>query len=277
MKNRLAKAAKDLGIRMPQAPLLLAQERFLARLAVVDKEKSLVWKGGSLLLREYSNLKPPRFTADIDLTARGLVFKDAEDLIRQAAALVLDDGFSFTGITQSSMERDTPYGGERFELAWVFKINKYSEPLRVDLCAGDDVDPRIVTIDEVFLLDDEALKLTLAVYPPEFIFAEKLETMARFATGNTRLKDFIDLWSLVRLGEDRLPRAKCAGAIKRCFRRRKSEMDPKQWTSILRDEEFQDLLEQARIRNFPKLQLPSVPEMFAEIQGYLRALLLSDF
>ncbi|MDE0518457.1 MAG: nucleotidyl transferase AbiEii/AbiGii toxin family protein [Bdellovibrionales bacterium] len=40
--------------------------------------------------------------------------------------------------------------------------------------------------------------ISFQVYPPEFIFAEKLETIVRFGTGNTRVKDFIDLDTLIK-------------------------------------------------------------------------------
>lgn len=126
---------------MPQVQLLLAQERFLFRLVTLDNEQHLVWKGGSLILRRYSNLKPPRFTSDIDLLARGLDIAQGEKLIRDATTLDLHDGFHFGKITRSPMERDTPYGGERFEITWSFQGKGSSEALRIDLCAGDDIDP----------------------------------------------------------------------------------------------------------------------------------------
>ena len=199
LRTRLAAAAKQLGLRMPQVQLLLAQERFLFRLAATDEDKNIIWKGGSLILRRYSHMKPPRFTSDIDLLARGLEIAKAEVLIREAMNLNLEDGFQFFDIKRTPMERDTPYGGERIEIAWRFQGKQNSEPLRIDLCAGDDVDPEQVPLNEVYLLDDDSSAATLQVYPPEFIIAEKVETMVRFKTGNTRLKDFIDIWTLAQL------------------------------------------------------------------------------
>jgi hypothetical protein len=67
LKIRLLETMKRLHLRPPQVQLLLAQERFLARVACIDLENKLVWKGGSLILRRYSVLNPPRFTVDIDL------------------------------------------------------------------------------------------------------------------------------------------------------------------------------------------------------------------
>lgn len=272
LRSRLVSAAKTLGLRMPQVQLLLAQERFLLRIASVDLNQNMIWKGGSLILRRYSHMKPPRFTSDVDLMVKGATVLEGEELIREAAILDLCDGFKFLEITQFPMERETPYGGERFEITWTFQKKKNSEPLRIDICAGDDVDARKIRLDEVYLLDDDASKASLLVYPPEFIFAEKLETLVRFGTGNTRLKDFIDLWALIQLPEDEFSRNLCVDAIQRCFKRRDTTLNAKRWKKVLNDQVFQDLMEEAKKRNFPNLELPQIPEMFATIEAFLEQL-----
>src|SRR6185312_12245118 len=42
-------------------------------------------------------------------------------------------------------------------------------------------------------------KIQVRSYPKEFIFAEKLETVVQRGIGNTRMKDFHDLYSLISL------------------------------------------------------------------------------
>lgn len=271
LRQQLADAAKELGLRMPQAQLLLAQERFLARLGQADKRKNLVWKGGSLILRRYTKMKPPRFTVDIDLLVQNTEYSVGEELINEAMKLDLDDDFEFLSYTKTEMERDTPYGGDRFEIAWKFQGKANSEALKIDLCAGDDVDAEKINLSEIYLLDDDASKVTFAVYPPEFIFAEKLETLARFATGNTRLKDFVDLWGLSQSQKGDFTK-RLKPAVMRCFERRKTELDSDQWQEILLDEDFQGLMEEARKRNFPKLEIPTIPNLFKEVARFLKAL-----
>lgn len=56
IKETLAQRAKALGIRMPQAQNLLAQERFLARLGKTEFGTKFIWKGGSLILNDFSSL-----------------------------------------------------------------------------------------------------------------------------------------------------------------------------------------------------------------------------
>lgn len=232
----------------------------------------MIWKGGSLVLRRYSQIKPPRFTSDIDLMARGIDIAVAEALISEAARLNLEDGFQFLGIERNSMERETPYGGERFDIAWRFHGKENSEALRIDLCAGDDVDPERIVLSEIYLLDDDSSTATLQVYPAEFIIAEKVETLVRFATGNTRLKDFIDIWTLAQLPAEQLNRKQCAKAIKRCFTRRGTALSPANWIAVLTDRDFQALMEEARKRNFSSLSIPAVPKVFGDIARFLEKL-----
>lgn len=182
-RQQLADAAKRLGLRMPQVQLLLAQERFLERLATVDRKNCMIWKGGSLLLRRYSTIQPPRYTTDLDLLVRGATVTDAVALLAHAAEEDLKDGFSFLLVGTTPMKRDTPYGGERLEIKWTFEGKPNSEALRIDLCAGDDVDSVAVKLNDLFLEESSASTLSIHVYPPEFIFAEKLETLVRFSTG----------------------------------------------------------------------------------------------
>lgn len=268
-RQKLAETAKSLGLKLPQALLLLAQERFLERLVSVDKKRSLIWKGGSLVLRRYSSLQPPRFTTDIDLLVRGKTIDDAVQLLMKACEVDLEDGFSFIYKKQTPMKRDTPYGGERLELSWKFENKPISELLRIDLCAGDDVDAVEVKLEDLFLEAPQGKRLSISIYPPEFIFAEKLETLVRFGTGNTRLKDFIDLWSLIQKGLDD---NRVYAAVTRCFQRRGTAIEPKDWQEVLRDNQLASILEQARERNFKDLQIPGIPTLFADLLKYLKRL-----
>lgn len=166
------------------------------------------------------------------------------------------------------MVRETPYGGERYSIDWHFFRKPQSYVLRVDVCAGDDVVEEEIKTTQAFLLSEPS-ELILSIYPKEFIFAEKLETLSRFETGNTRLKDFIDMWGLIRMGMSS-PRVKIA--IKRCFERRKVLIEPEKWQAILNDKEFIEITEGQRKRRYLELETPPVRELFEEISDYLSKL-----
>ncbi len=64
IREVLVVKSKEFGLRLPQMQMLLAQERFLSRLFSLNEGKNFIWKGGSLFLREYSELDIPRYTVD---------------------------------------------------------------------------------------------------------------------------------------------------------------------------------------------------------------------
>ena len=251
--------------------ILLVQERFLERAATLDLKHCLIWKGGSLLLRRYSSIQPPRFTTDLDLLIRGTTISDTIQLLSRAAKTELDDGFTFVFKKQTPMKRDTPYGGERLEISWALDGKPNSEPLRIDLCAGDDVDVLEVKLESTFIDSPLSQSLAIHVYPPEFIFTEKLETVARFGTGNTRLKDFIDLWTLIHAD---LKQDKLRSAISRCYSRRGSELDLPFLARIFADRDFADELERARQRNYPDLPIPNVHDLFRDVLSFVKKTLV---
>lgn len=266
LKNKLTAISKGLGLHITQAQLLLAQERFLARLLNVDGGVFFVWKGGSLILRKYSRIEIPRFTIDIDLLVKGTKVENCEQIFNDAIKINLHDGFKYSKISKTGMERETPYGGDRYEIKWSFFGKPNPQLLRVDVCAGDDVSDIEISASEVFLIKDDVEDLAIKIYPPEFIFAEKLETVARFRTGNTRLKDFIDIWNLIKLDCDR---NELKLAIDRCFKRRGVVFDRAGIFEILRDKNYSDTLEIQKIKKFKNLNLPTTKEIFKDIIDFL--------
>ncbi len=260
---KLKEEAQKYGIHITQTQLLLAQERFLSRLMSLDEGKYFVWKGGSLILRKYSSLDKLRFTIDIDLLTKGLAIKETEAVFLKAINIDLKDGFKFYDISKNNMLRETPYGGERYEIKWSFFGRPNPQLLRIDVCTGDDVVEELIKLNNVLILKDQG-KLSIKIYPAEFIFAEKIETVVRFKTGNTRLKDFIDLWQLSKILKDK---TKLINAVTKCFKNRKTEFNLKEFESILSDNDFMELLENQRINKYGNLKIPSVKEIFKDILG----------
>ena len=80
---------------------------------------------------------------------------------------------------------------------------------------------------------------------------------------DTRIKDFIDLWTLTRgdLKKDTL-----ADAIERCFTRRGTEFDLERFDEIVGDKEFLEILNKSKLKKFPTIETPPMKEMLVEIR-----------
>ena len=182
IRKHLENLKNKFHFRLPQMQTLLCQERFLLRLYQLKEGKSYIWKGGSLLVRRYQpSQQKPRFIVDLDFEALKISISKTEDVIKKAMNIDLKDGFQFFNLSRDTMKRDTPYGGDRFSIEWsLFKKNQ-SETLKIDVCSGDFVEPESVKANELCIIEDTS-NISFQVYPPEFIFAEKLETIVRFGT-----------------------------------------------------------------------------------------------
>ncbi len=273
VREKLARKSKEMKLRMPQMQSLLAQERFLARLMTLPEGSHYIWKGGSLVLRLYQGLEIPRFTVDVDLLVKGLSVDKTAEVFSKAFSVDIEDGFVFKSVNSTPIERETPYGGDRFEVQWTMFGKNQSEPLKVDVCAGDFVIEDKIRTGDAFIYPGLDTDLSIAVYPPEFIFAEKLETVFRFATGNTRLKDFIDLFGLIEMGPNK---KSLQIAIDGVFKNRGQKKDFVELRRILLSKEFLEILDQALIRNFSNLQFSSIRQITDKILKFCEPLLSAD-
>jgi predicted nucleotidyltransferase component of viral defense system len=267
IREKLILKSKEMGLRLPQMQMLLAQERFLARLFLIEEGQFFIWKGGSLFIREYSTLGIPRYTVEVDLLIKGMNYQNFHKILEKACLQSLEDGFRFTKTKFIPMERETPYGGDRFEIEWTMFDKAQSESLKLDICAGDVVIPIEKDFSDLTILSDDNLHLIANIYPAEFIFAEKLETIFRFGTGNTRFKDLLDIWSLVKSGIDT---SKLKKPIEACFKNRNQKFSYSRLKEILEDDFFVRNMERIAEANFDQLKLVPIKYMMSDILKFCK-------
>ncbi|OGT03756.1 MAG: hypothetical protein A2143_11210 [Gallionellales bacterium RBG_16_57_15] len=93
-------------------------------------------------------------------------------------------------------------------------------PVQCDIGFGDAVTPAPLQQTYPTLLDMPAP--VLAVYPLETVVAEKLEAIVKLAGFNSRVKDYFDLWVLMRY--ENLDRILLPAATRATFARRKTSV-----------------------------------------------------
>lgn len=241
---------------------------FLVRMTSLPEGQNFIWKGGSLVLRAYRALEIPRFTVDIDLMIQGHTIEKTTEIFETACKIDLDDGFAYRKITIDQIQRDTSYGGYRYNIEWTYEGNPGPQDLKIDVCTGDVVEDETRQLkDTTFFVKEECY---IRVYPVEYIFAEKLETLFKFAKGNTRLKDFIDLWSFTKLD---IEQEKLIAAIHACFNKRGRKFELDSLTEIFRDEGLHHILNTQMSKYYIKrLKLPSLNEILDDLKEYLLGL-----
>ncbi len=189
----LQRKARHSGRPTDELIQLYALEGFLdrpARSAYVDR---FVLKGGVLL----AAMDARRPTRDVDLAAHDLENSatDVLSLIREIAAIDADDGLFFdAGHASAETIRDEDqYSGVRVTLSGT--LSRATIHLHVDINVGDPIWPEPQSVQLPRLLTGT---LVVRGYPLEMVFAEKIVTALARGTANTRWRDFLDLYILIR-------------------------------------------------------------------------------
>ncbi len=176
-----------------------ALERLLYRLAVSKHRDHFLLKGALLFDLWYD--VPFRPTRDIDLLGFGiaeipLLIQVFEDL----CAIEVEDGIYFdkTTLIADEIRKDANYSGTRVTL--VGTIDGAKCPVQVDVGYGDAVTPAPEMATYPVMLDEMPAP-QLRVYPRYTVIAEKFEAILSLGMANSRMKDYFDLWVLMRNAE----------------------------------------------------------------------------
>ena len=202
----------------------LAAEQFLYRLSISPFAEKFIFKGGSLLAYL---IESDRKTKDLDFSIRQMKNQvdDAVKTIKSILDIAVDDGITWKNVDGAPLVHpEMDYPGVR--IACNFLIGKMRGIVRMDLAMGDVVDPIKMPLERMRYKDEPIFgpSFPLLVYPPETIFAEKLQISLKKRGQNTRMKDYYDLFKLI---EHDLNDKKLKKCIKEVFANRETSL-PKQ-------------------------------------------------
>ena len=195
IRQRLLNEAKKSEQPFQDILTLYAIERFLYRIGHSKYVEQFYLKG-ALLLTVWG-IPEGRPTADIDML--GNIDAEDEALKKTMVECMMvtidkDDGLIFQPetITIETITRDADYEGKR--IRFVAMLGTAKANVQVDVGVGDIVFPGPIWIDYPVLLKGE--KPHLLAYTPESSIAEKFHAMVKLDMGNSRMKDFYDIWLL---------------------------------------------------------------------------------
>ena len=116
-------------------------------------------------------------------------------IMREIAAIALSDGLTFDAehATAETIRDEDHYSGLRITLSGT--LSRAAIRLHVDINVGDPIWPAPQRVELPRLLGGT---LVVHGYPLEMILAEKLVTALARGTTNTRWRDFLDIYVLIR-------------------------------------------------------------------------------
>jgi predicted nucleotidyltransferase component of viral defense system len=220
VRQRLLNIAKERGEEFNFVLLRYGLERLLFRLGQSRYAGTFVLKG-AMLFPLWSG-SPHRATKDMDLLGSGPPdISRFVDIFREVAAGDVDDGVRFLPDTVAgvAIREEAIYDGIRITLEGRLGVARI--PLQVDVGFGDAVTPAPVETSYPVLLADMPTP-RLRVYARETAIAEKVEAMVTLGLGNSRMKDFFDIWYLARTFE--FDEATFGAAIRTTFARRQTPL-----------------------------------------------------
>lgn len=143
-----------------------------------------------------------RATMDLDATVTGFDVNvgNIEDIVKDIISVPVEDGVVFSIVQISEIMDEAEYPGVRISMKASF--DGAFIPLKIDISTGDAITPRAIRYSFKLMFEDR--KIEVFAYNLETVLAEKVETIIRRATLNTRMRDFYDIYILNQLYADTL-------------------------------------------------------------------------
>ncbi len=254
IRARLLNLAKAENSDFDQVLVRFALERLLYRLGQSPYADRFLLKGALLFTLWYD--MPHRTTRDADLLGFGSTDpQELKDVFTQIAAMEVDDGIHFKTeqIQVDDIRKVAAYPGLRITLQ--AELARAVCKVQIDIGFGDAVTPEPKLSHFPTLLPDLAAP-QLRTYPVYTVIAEKLHAIVLLGMGNTRMKDYYDLMTL--LEREMLDEALLVRAVHATFERRQTPVPMK--TPIgLSDEFAKDTAKHTQWKSFlRKNDLPQV-------------------
>ena len=227
LETRLNDMARDQSIDIQRLRRQVAFDRLLCRLFLKAGGPWILKGGYAMELR----LEESRTTRDIDLTTRCPILGDGRlperilRLLQGAVATDLNDFFVFSIGQPTKDLAGAPYGGARYPVEARMAGRTFAR-FHLDVASGD---PVLEPVEQVRGRDWLAFanldSMPFPAISKEQQFAEKLHayTLPRGNRPNTRVRDLIDMFLLVRTGMDA---NRVSEAIRAVFDRRKTHSVP---------------------------------------------------
>ena len=141
---------------------------------------------------------PHRPTRDADFLGFGSAeLPHIEGIFREICAIETHDGVTFQPDTVHAAEirKEANYAGVRVMLLGV--IDGARCQIQIDIGFGDAVTPGPEDVEYPVMLSEFAAP-KLRIYPRYTVVAEKFEALSSLGIASSRMKDYFDLWILVR-------------------------------------------------------------------------------
>lgn len=196
-------------------------ERFLHRISISETKEVLILKGGFLLTLMVGI--ETRSTLDLDFNVNNFTMEKEKisRLLNRITSIDSNDNITFIIQKVSDIMQFDIYNG--YQVSIIGQLDNIRLPFTLDMATGDPVTPNIVEHKFKSIYDDKVL--SIKSYNIETVLAEKLETIIDKQIGNSRMKDFYDIYMIVKLNNHIYDQKVLREAVKATFAYRNSYLN----------------------------------------------------
>ena len=231
LKGAIRNIAKKNNLLPQEILQMFLFERILERLSVSKYKDNFILKGG-LLISSIIGIAE-RTTMDMDTTVRGIPMEEEniKKIIQEIIKIDVEDGIVFEFVKMEPIRDDDAYNNFRVHLRAVY--GKVNNPMKIDITTGDKITPAAVEYAYKMMFDDK--QISVMAYTLETILAEKYETIIRRNIGNTRARDFYDLYVLYTTRKDEIRKGILKLAVEHTAQKRGSLEEIKDYKAICQE------------------------------------------
>ena len=195
LKAKIKNISKEKNISAQLVLQNYMMERFIERIALSDFQDQMIIKGG-LLISSIVGLDS-RATMDIDMTLKGKPVNESFilDYINEISRININDEVKFDVVSITEIREMDDYFG--FRVSLIAGIGTMKIPLKIDITTGDKIIPSEISYEYPLMFENRSIKIK--AYNLETILSEKIETIILRGNQNTRMRDFYDVYILLKL------------------------------------------------------------------------------
>lgn len=204
-------------------------ERLLERISLSEYRDHFILKGG-MLIASFIGVDM-RATMDIDTTVKALPVNenDVQKVVSRICEIPLDDGVRFRISSVTRILEDFEYPGIRMRMEAV--LDRMKQVIKLDISTNDVITPGAIEYEYKLLFEDRVI--SLLTYNRETLLAEKVQTILTRGIASTRLRDYYDVYSIMKMQTDEVDKALLREAFNATCRKRESILSKEEMTETL--------------------------------------------
>lgn len=225
-------------------------ERFLERVSVSDYRNHFILKGGMLVASIIGI--DMRATMDIDATVKSFPVDadDAQRIVSEICAIPLEDSVTFGITSVSNIMIDLKYPGIIMMLE--ASLERMRQVIKIDISTDDVITPSAVEYEYKLMFEDRTI--SLLTYNLETLLSEKIQTILVRGIANTRLRDFYDVYEVMKTCAVKVDKVTLSQAFSATCKKRGTMFSKKEMLEILimieKDAGMAEMWERFRQRNY---------------------------